>query len=83
MHWDEEYRRADAEMMKLYQKLAGSDPTDKKKLRAAQKAWMAYRDAEAEAVCENWEGGSGQNAAVNSALAILTRERIRDLKEWF
>ena len=83
MHWDEEYQRADAEMMKLYQTLVGSDPTDKKKLRAAQKAWLAYRDAGADAVREDWEGGSGQNAAANSALAILTRERIRDLKEWF
>lgn len=82
LRWAEDFHKADTELNQVYQKLLASrNPSGQKKLRAAQRAWIAFRDAEAEFVRQDWEGGNGQNAAVNSALATLTRERVRELKE--
>jgi uncharacterized protein YecT (DUF1311 family) len=82
LRWAGEYERADAEMNKVYKKLLGSgDSVRGKRLRAAQRAWIAFRDAEAEFVREDWKGGTGQTAAVNSVLATLTRDRVRQLRE--
>jgi uncharacterized protein YecT (DUF1311 family) len=82
LRWVEEYKGADAEMNKAYQTLLSSRDSDgAQKLRAAQRAWVVFRDAEAESVREDWNGGRGQNAAVNSALTTLTRNRTRELME--
>jgi len=84
IRWDEEYRRADAELNKVYQELlAGRDAEGKQKLRVSQRAWLVFRDAEAEFVAHDWLGGSGQAAAVNGTLATLTRDRVRQLKDRF
>jgi uncharacterized protein YecT (DUF1311 family) len=84
IHWGIEYKQADTELNKVYRQLLGSrSPEGQKKLRVAQHAWIVFRDAEAEFVRQDWEGGSGQAAAVNSTLAVLTRDRIRQLKERF
>jgi uncharacterized protein YecT (DUF1311 family) len=84
IRWGKEYKQADTELNKVYQQLLSSRSADgQKKLRAAQRAWIVFRDAEAEFVRQDWVGGSGQAAAVNSALAVLTRDRVRQLRERF
>ena len=43
-----EFERADAELNAVYKKaLAGLDETGKEKLTKAQRAWVAFRDAQA------------------------------------
>lgn len=82
MRWAKKYKEADAELNRVYQDLMASrDIEGQKKLRSAQSAWIVFRDAEVESVKHDWRGGSGQGAAVNSALAILTSDRVRQLKE--
>lgn len=82
MRWGEEYSKADAQMNRVYQKmLAGSSAAWQAKLRNSQQAWIIYRDAEVKLVSQDWEGGSGQTAAVYCVLAELSRNRIRELQE--
>lgn len=84
VRWGQEYKRADTELNKVYQELLDSRSAEgRKKLRAAQRAWIVFRNAEAEFERQDWQGGSGQAAAVNSVLATLTRDRVRQLKERF
>lgn len=48
-------------------------------LRAAQRAWIAYRDAACEAEAATWDGGTGQPMALYSCLANVTTQRTDDL----
>lgn len=49
-------------------------------LRKAQRAWIAFRDAECEFQASAVEGGSAQPMVRNGCLAALTRERTEVLK---
>lgn len=81
LRWAEEYERADRELNATYQKvLAAHDSKSGKKLREAQRRWVAFRDAEQAFIEQKWEGGSGRAAAVNQTLTFLTRDRTRQLK---
>jgi uncharacterized protein YecT (DUF1311 family) len=51
--------------------LVGEEPD----LQAAQEAWIAYRDREADFAAAEYEGGSIQPLIRGSELAALTRER--------
>lgn len=48
-------------------------------LAAAQSAWLAYRDAQCEAVGASYGGGSGTGIAIASCRIELTRDRIETL----
>lgn len=48
-------------------------------LRAAQRAWIAYRDAACEAEAALWEGGSAQPMIRSGCLGRLTEQRTEDL----
>lgn len=53
-----------------------------KSLRASQRAWIAYRDAECqEHVPMFWGGGTGTTVAVIGCMTELTKTRTKELKE--
>jgi uncharacterized protein YecT (DUF1311 family) len=73
---------ADAELNMVYKQLmAALDKEEKQRLVAAQRAWIAFRDAECE--FEANYTGSGTDRAVNHPFAAqhLTAARTADLRE--
>lgn len=48
-------------------------------LRAAQRAWIDFRDAGCEAEAATWDGGTGQPMARNGCLETQTLRRTEDL----
>jgi len=83
----QEYRAADAEMHRSYEALLGKHREDTAvvdKLKAAQGAWLAYRDAHLEANYPEIQGrsyGSLLPMCQQLVMARLTEERARILKE--
>lgn len=91
-----DYERADAELNRVYKEalaaipeMAVDEPRFNAKsweaaLRASQRAWIAYRDAECdEHVPMSWSGGTGTTVAVISCKTGLTEERTKALKEHY
>jgi uncharacterized protein YecT (DUF1311 family) len=53
-------------------------------LRASQRAWVAFRDADCkDLVAQEWSGGSGTSSAVLGCMTEKTIARTKDLKERF
>lgn len=74
--------KADKELNRVYQRvLADLDEEGVKKLKASQRAWIAYRDAEAERAADEARGGSMAPLLYSGTLATLTNERVQRLKE--
>jgi uncharacterized protein YecT (DUF1311 family) len=74
---NETYRRAVTMIDK-----SGSDNVDewKAELKAAQQAWIAFRDADCGAlVGYEWGHGTGMGSATESCLLQKTEQRTRDL----
>ncbi|HET9227515.1 MAG TPA: lysozyme inhibitor LprI family protein [Thermoanaerobaculia bacterium] len=82
----EKYKKADAELNQVYKAVLEEYKDDAlfiEKLRAAQRAWLAYRDAEVEAKFPRREGeGSAVQMCIPLLQAQLTEERIKALREW-
>ena len=77
--------RANAEIDKVYGQLKGAlDPEQQKSLRDAQRAWIKWRDAEAEFVARlgGAIGGSALRVDYSVAQAKLIQERTEVLKEY-
>ena len=74
----DDLRAADAELNRIYQKALGAmpDANAKEKLRADQRAWIAYRDAEVELYATIGTGGGGLKITQKE----LTEERTKRLK---
>ena len=86
---DKQYQEADAELNRVYKAILEKYKKDAlfiEKLRAAQRAWLAYRDAEIEAKYPH----AGEPRYYGSIFpmcdalyrAELTQERTRKLREW-
>ena len=69
-----EYRSADKELNSFYSKLEKS-----KELVSAERAWIAYRDAECAYQVKAVEGGSMAPLVQASCLADLTKQRLKQL----
>lgn len=53
-------------------------------LRASQRAWVAFRDADCrDLVAQEWSGGTGTTSAVLSCMTSLTEERTKDIRGRF
>lgn len=92
----QDYERADAELNRLWRRIiaeaeandrspdsgrtAEDDRSEAAILRAAQRAWIAFRDAQCEYEGLGERGGSMEPMIVNQCLARLTRERIAQLE---
>jgi uncharacterized protein YecT (DUF1311 family) len=76
----EDYQAADARLNKAYQDLISSDDADSRKLlQAAQRAWIAFRDAECAHSTAASEGGSIHPMEVSQCLTRLTNDRTKQL----
>ncbi|NJM34145.1 MAG: DUF1311 domain-containing protein [Rhodomicrobium sp.] len=90
---DLEYQKADAALNEVYQQVlngirdgGGEAPYDpaswEKELVKAQRAWIAFRDADCKGLVPmEWSGGSGTTVAVLGCMIELTKERTRILGE--
>ena len=85
----QEYKKADTDLTSTITKIRTAYKDDAvflDKLEKAQKAWMAFRDAQLEAVYpaadKDTEYGSVYPMCRCSALTELTTQRIEQLKRW-
>jgi uncharacterized protein YecT (DUF1311 family) len=77
-----ELRTADAELNRVYQQLTGAlEPDLRASLRTAQRAWIAFRDADCRSEAAEYEGGSMQPMVLSSCLADRTRDRTAQLRQ--
>lgn len=90
---DREFRKHDAELNRLYAVLLkdaasrnepqygyGAPPV--RALKDAQRAWVAFRDANCHWKSSTFYGGSGQAVIMASCRAIATRDRVDELKNF-
>ena len=78
------YQSADDELNDAYQVLVGqlsNNAASLEKLRAAQRAWIGFRDAECAFESSAVEGGSAQPMVRNGCLETLTETRTETLRE--
>ncbi|MGH6862282.1 MAG: lysozyme inhibitor LprI family protein, partial [Phyllobacterium sp.] len=77
------YQKSDAELNKLYRQIEArlkGDADTTKLLVSAQKAWVAFRDAECNFSSSGVTGGSVYPFVSSSCLDGMTQSRITDLK---
>lgn len=97
LNWcaEQEFDAADAELNKVYAEalksipeMASEPPYDANAwegaLRASQRAWLAYRDAECDAhVPMFWSGGSGATAEIIGCRTTMTKARTKEIQEHY
>jgi uncharacterized protein YecT (DUF1311 family) len=73
--------QADAELNKTYEALLTKLPDvgSKEKLKQSQRAWLAFRDAEAAFVADQTRGGSMAPTIRYETMTELTKQRIKQL----
>jgi uncharacterized protein YecT (DUF1311 family) len=77
-----EFVQADAALNKTYEALLTKLPDVgiKEKLKQSQRAWLAFRDAEAAFVADQARGGSMAPTIRYETMTELTQQRIKQLK---
>jgi uncharacterized protein YecT (DUF1311 family) len=77
-----EFERADADLNKTYEALLAKlpDAETKEKLKQSQRAWLAFRDAEAAFAADQARGGSMVPTLRYETMTELTQQRIKQLK---
>ncbi len=82
--YDAELKKADAELNRTYQealgKLKGDNVT---RLRTAQRAWVAYRDAQCQAAYKMFEGGTIAPLAFTQCKTKLTQSRTKEIRQTY
>lgn len=79
--FDRAFRAADAELNRTYAAaLRRSDARGRVLLRGAQRAWIAYRDAECRFQASESEGGTLYPVELLSCELDLTKDRTRTLQ---
>lgn len=74
--------KADKALNQVYRELLATlDPEAAKLLKESQRAWIAYRDAEAKFAADEARGGSMSPLLYSSTVGYLTEERTKHLKE--
>ena len=77
---DADYQAADAKLNAAYKDLVGrNDDNTNKLLQTAQRAWIAFRDAECTYSTADSEGGSIHPMEVSQCLTELTEARTKQL----
>jgi uncharacterized protein YecT (DUF1311 family) len=77
----QELQQVDKELNQVYRALIKRlDKEGKAKLKSAQRAWIAYRDAEAEFAADAARGGSMSGLLHTGSLTDATQKRIEELK---
>lgn len=76
------YQAADRALNQAYGRLMNKlAPARKQKLKAAQRAWLTFRDAQAELVSSAYEGGSIRPLSHSEKLRRLTENRTKELEQ--
>ena len=79
-----EYKKADAELNKVYKELREALSDEQKaKLKEVQLLWLKYRDANAEFAASMYEGGSIAPMVYSGAMTTSTEHRVGELKNLF
>ncbi|MNB92784.1 hypothetical protein D3C75_398950 [compost metagenome] len=76
---------ADKELNALYQQITSrfkGNPDNKKLLVGAQRAWVAFRDAECKFSTSGVEGGSVYPLIYSNCVTELTRARVQTFKNY-
>ena len=80
---DQRSERGNKRLSEVYkQVLAGLDPKSRELVRASQRRWVAFREAEHEAMAGPWRGDRGSITQVLTANTDLSavKERVRELE---
>lgn len=78
---DKEYKREDAALNNIYKQLVRElGPSAKNQLKAAQLAWIKFRDLQCEYEASRYEGGSMQPYVHSRCLTEVTKQRNKDLR---
>jgi uncharacterized protein YecT (DUF1311 family) len=77
-----EFVQADAELNRKYEALLAKlpDAESRQKLKESQRAWLAFRDAEAAFAADQAGGGSMAPTIRYETMTELTQQRIKQLK---
>ena len=79
-----EYEAADAELNKVYGRLAAAlDAEDKALLKASELAWIKYRDSTCEFESSQYKGGTMRPMIESFCLTRVTKARTAELKEQY
>jgi uncharacterized protein YecT (DUF1311 family) len=74
-------KQSDAELNRTYARIMSVlDTADQQRLRKAERAWVAYRDASCDAEYRLWDGGTGGPPALLACLDGETRRRLEHLQ---
>jgi uncharacterized protein YecT (DUF1311 family) len=77
-----DFEKVDARLNAVYKKvLSDLDTEGKKKLQASQRAWIAYRNAEAAFQADSSRGGSIAPSIYSITESELTEARIKELRK--
>jgi uncharacterized protein YecT (DUF1311 family) len=77
-------KKADAELNHVYQKKLKQLPAENAgRLRKAQRAWLAYRDAQCNAAQERYVGGSIAPVVFVQCRLTLTQSRTKEIEETY
>ena len=79
----EKFKAADAELNRVYNRLAsklGDDEGRREKLKAAETAWLKYRDDNCEYEASFFDGGSMRPLILSSCFERMTKARTSELR---
>ena len=79
---DKGYQAADQALNDVYRKVVTAQEGDAAKLKAAQRAWIAFRDSECAFETADSEGGSIQPMEFSMCLTKLTAARTKELNSY-
>jgi len=78
------WKKQDAELNRVYGKIIKKlDGDDLEKLRASQRLWVQFRDANCEAARSVYDGGTAVGPVFNGCLETMTRHRVEELKAMY
>jgi uncharacterized protein YecT (DUF1311 family) len=80
-----DFERAEAELNRTYHVLLARlpDAESKRKLQDSQRAWIAFRDAQASFEADQLRGGSAAPVVRYASMTESTQQRIKQLKSAF
>ncbi|WP_296945718.1 lysozyme inhibitor LprI family protein [uncultured Massilia sp.] len=82
-----EQKAVEAKLNTVYQdvmrRLAGRDDAAvRRKLQSAQRAWIAFRKADCDAVYEKWSGGTIRGTMFVGCMQRRAEQRIKELEDF-
>ena len=76
-------KKFDKELNIVYQKIMKSSSSKRKEnIKKAQIAWLKFRDLNCECESKEHEGGSLESLIYIECLAVMTEERVKELKRF-